>query len=144
MPIRGQMVLFRCPRKPFERIINEGSRYLVARDDGRVLVGSSEEEAGFDKSTTPWVLRELEQLARDLIPALREAEIERTWSGLRPGSFDGLPYIGRIADLENAYVAAGHYRSGLHLAPATAEVLGSLIRNQPSPIDLVPFRPTRG
>ena len=144
MPIRGQMVLFRCRHKPFQRIINEGSRYLVARDDGRVLAGSSEEEAGFDKSTTPDVLNELEQLARDLIPALRDAEIERTWSGLRPGTFDGLPYIGRVADLDNACVAAGHYRSGLHLAPATAEVLACLLRNQPPPIDLTPFRPTRG
>ncbi len=143
-PVRGQMVLFRCPDRPLRRIINEGSRYLVARDDGFVLAGSSEEDAGFDKSTTPGVLNDLEQMARDLVPALRQAPVQQTWAGLRPGSIDGLPYIGRIDSLENAFVAAGHFRSGLHLAPATALVISDLICRQPVEIDLTAFRLTRG
>ncbi|TVS14108.1 MAG: glycine oxidase ThiO [Planctomycetaceae bacterium] len=144
LPIRGQMVLFRCPVRPLRRIINEGARYLVARDDGLVLAGSSEEQAGFDKSTTPDVLNDLEQMARDLVPALRQAPIQQSWAGLRPGSIDGMPYIGRIGSLENAFVAAGHFRSGLHLAPATALVTSDLICRQPTEIDLTPFWPTRG
>jgi glycine oxidase len=144
VPIRGQMVLFRCRDKPLRRIINEGLRYLVARDDGRVLAGSSEEQAGFDKRTTPQVLKELEQLARDLVPALRHAPVERTWAGLRPATADGLPYLGRIPDLQNTWVAAGHFRSGLHLAPATAETISDLLCDRPPKIDISPFQPGRG
>jgi glycine oxidase len=144
MPIRGQMVLFRCPQRPFQRILNEGPRYLVPRDDGRVLVGSSEEEAGYDKGTTAEVLDELITLGRSLVPALREAAIEQTWAGLRPGTFDGLPYLGAVPGLDNAFVAAGHFRSGLHTSPATAVVLGQLIRGETPQIDLSPFRVGRG
>jgi glycine oxidase len=86
----------------------------------------------------------LRQLAWDLIPALRDAEIEATWSGLRPGTFDGMPYLGRIPHLQNAFVAAGHFRSGLHMAPATAVVMGQLIRGETPSIDLHPFRIGRG
>lgn len=143
-PVRGQMVLFRCSQRPLRRIINVGSRYLVARDDGFVLAGSSEEDAGFDKRTTPRVLNDLERLARDLVPVLRQAPVHQTWAGLRPGSIDGMPYIGRIGSWHNAFVAAGHFRSGLHLAPATALVISDLICRQPVEIDLAPFRPTRG
>jgi glycine oxidase len=144
MPVRGQMVLFRCQRKPFQRILNEGPRYLVPREDGRVLVGSSEEEAGYDKSTTAEVLDELIQLGRDIVPELQQADIEQTWSGLRPGTFDGLPYLGTVPGLSNAFVAAGHFRSGLHTSPATAVVIGQLMRGETPQIDLEPFRVGRG
>lgn len=144
LPVRGQIVLFRCPTRPFLRVLNEGSRYLVPRDDGRVLAGSTEEEVGFDKSTTPEAIRELCQFAYDLVPGLRLAEIEQTWAGLRPGSFDGFPYLGSIPGLENAFVAAGHFRSGLQLSPATAVVMGQVIRGEPSMVDLTPFRVGRG
>jgi glycine oxidase len=140
LPIRGQMVLFRCPVKPFQRILNEGSRYLVPRDDGRVLVGSTEEEVGFNKGTTEEAISELKQLAIELVPVLRNSTVERTWAGLRPGSFDGFPYLAAIPGTDNAFVAAGHYRSGLHLSPATAVVMGQLMRGVPPEIDLSPFR----
>jgi glycine oxidase len=144
LPVRGQIVLFQCPAPPFHRILSEGPRYLVPRDDGRVLVGSTEEEAGFDKSTTKEAIRELTQLAIDLVPTLRHAQVERTWAGLRPGSFDGLPYIGPIPGSENGFVAAGHFRSGLHLSTGTAVVMGQLIRGLQPEIDLSPFQIARG
>ncbi len=144
LPVRGQIVLFHCPVPPFHRILNEGSRYLVARDDGRVLVGSTEEEVGFNKNTTEEAIQELTQLAVELVPALREAKVERTWAGLRPGSFDGFPYMGAIPGLENAFVAAGHFRSGLHLSPGTAVVMSQLIRGLQPEIDLSPFQVERG
>ena len=144
MPVRGQIVLFGCGVRPFERVINEGSRYLVPRKDGRVLVGSTEEEVGFDKRTTEAATSELEQLALGLVPCLRSARVERSWAGLRPATFDGLPYLGRIPTLENAYVAAGHFRSGLHMSPGTAVVLGQLIRGESPQIDLSYFRIGRG
>src|SRR5204862_1861913 len=70
LPIRGQMVLFRCQEPPIRRILNEGSRYLVPRDDGHVLAGSTEEEVGFDKRTTEAAIAELAAFARELVPAL--------------------------------------------------------------------------
>lgn len=140
IPIRGQMVLFQCERPLITHILNEGSRYLVPRGDGRVLVGSTEEEVGFDKRTTEEGIAELTAFARSLVPALRDAAIEQTWAGLRPGSFDGLPYLGRLPGLENAFVAAGHFRSGLYLSPATAVVMGELLRGETPQIDLAPFR----
>jgi len=140
MPIRGQMVLFRCERPPVTHIISQGSRYLVPREDGRLLAGSTEEEVGFDKRTTEQGIAELTHFARSLVPTLSDAAIEQTWAGLRPGSFDGLPYLGRLPGLENAYVAAGHFRSGLYLSPATAVVMSELLRDETPQIDLAPFR----
>jgi glycine oxidase len=143
MPIRGQMVLFRCESAtgaPIGRIINEGSRYLAPRDDGRVLAGSTEEEVGFDKRTTEEAIADLIAFARGIVPALRDAPIEQTWAGLRPGSFDGLPYLGRLPGLKNAFIAAGHFRSGLFLSTATAVVMSELMRGEQQQVDLSPFR----
>ena len=140
LPLRGQMVLFRCGSPPIRHIVNEGSRYIVPRDDGRVLVGSTEEEVGFDKRTTDEAISELAAFARELVPALAEAPIEQTWAGLRPASFDGLPYLGQLPGLPNAFVAAGHFRSGLFLSPATAVVMSQLVRGEKPAIDLTPFR----
>lgn len=140
LPMRGQMLLFRCKEPPLRRVINEGSRYLVPRDDGRVLVGSTEEEVGFDTSNTEEGLRELRQFAHDLTPALREAELERSWAGLRPASFDGFPYLGALPGVTNAFVAAGHFRSGIYLSPGTAVVMRQLILGEPAEFDLEPFR----
>lgn len=144
MPIRGQMVLFRCQRRPFSRVINVGPRYLVPREDGRVLAGSSEEEVGFDKSTTDEEIAVLMGFAAGIVGELSAANVERTWAGLRPGSFDGFPYLGAVPGLQNAFVAAGHFRSGLFLSPGTAVVLAQLIRGEQPEIDLSPFRVGRG
>lgn len=140
LPIRGQMVLFQCERPAITRIINEGSRYLVPREDGRVLAGSTEEEVGFDKRTTDQAIAELTGFARGLVPALRESPIEQTWAGLRPGSFDGFPYLGPLPGLKNSFIAAGHFRSGLFLSTATAIVMSQLLRGEEPQIDLAPFR----
>jgi len=140
LPIRGQMILYRCPAPPLKHILNEGSRYIVPRDDGHVLVGSTEEEAGFDISTTDEMLADLRQFAGELVPCLATAEIIRSWAGLRPGSFDGLPYLGRLPNWSNAFVAAGHFRSGLYLSPATAVVMTQLLCGESPEIDLQPFR----
>jgi glycine oxidase len=139
LPIRGQMVLFRCAQPPIGRIVNEGSRYLVPRDDGRLLAGSTEEEVGFDKRTTDEGLAALTAFARQLIPALANAEVDRTWAGLRPASLDGLPYMGRLPGRENAFVAAGHFRSGLYLSPAVSIVMSQLLRDEQPQIDLTPL-----
>jgi glycine/D-amino acid oxidase-like deaminating enzyme len=140
VPIRGQMVLFRCERPPATCVINEGPRYIVPREDGHLLVGSTEEEAGFDKRTTEVAIAELIEFARSLLPVLNEAEVKQTWAGLRPGSFDGFPYLGAIPGLTNAFVAAGHYRSGLYLSPGTATVMAELMCGAATSLDLSVFR----
>ena len=143
LPVRGQMVLFKTPQPLVRRIINEGSRYLVPRDDGYLLAGSTEEEVGFDKRTTAEGIAELTAFARSVVPALAEAAIEQTWAGLRPGSLDGFPYLGRVPGVANAFVVAGHFRSGLFLSPATAVVMSQLIRGEKPLIDLRPFAVNR-
>jgi glycine oxidase len=139
-PIRGQIALLRTPQQILKRIINEGPRYLVPRDDGRVLVGSTMEDVGFDTSTTPEAIEGLVQFARSLSPALSDAELEVAWSGLRPASVDGNPYLGRPAGLKNCVIAAGHTRSGLHLSTGTAVVMARLLNGEDPGLELTPFR----
>jgi glycine oxidase len=144
LPVRGQMVLYHCPERPIRSIVNEGHRYLVPRDDGRLLAGSIEEEAGYAIETTPVAIEQISGWAEQLMPGLKQCPVEQTWAGLRPGSFDGFPYIGRVPGFENLYVAAGHFRSGLHLSCATAVVLANEMLGAANEIDLLPFRVGRG
>jgi glycine oxidase len=144
LPVRGQIVLFRPQQPLLKSVVNEGHRYLVPRADARVLVGSNEEEVGFACQTTPDVLAELHQWACGMLPQLADAEVEKSWAGLRPGSFDSYPYIGSLPDHPGVFVAAGHYRAGIHLSCGTAVVLADLMTEGHSSIDLAPFRPGRG
>lgn len=142
-PVRGQIVLLNTLRPKLRHIINEGPRYLVPRGDGRILVGSTEEDVGFVKQNTAAAIEGLLAFAQSLYPELSDAPIERCWSGLRPATADGLPYLGRVPSLDNAFIAAGHFRQGLFLSPGTAVVMSQLIRGLPPEIDLSPFRMER-
>lgn len=141
-PVRGQMVLL-SGETPLRRIVNEGKRYLVPRGDGRVLVGSTEEDAGFDKSTTVAGIGGLLELASKLAPHLATARLERCWAGLRPASADGAPYLGGLPGYDNGFVATGHFRAGLQLSPGTALLMAQLMRGVPTSLDLAPFAPDR-
>lgn len=143
-PIRGQIVLLNGSRPVLRSIVNEGPRYLVPRPEGRILVGSTEEDAGFEKCATAAGVAGLLQFALELAPGLTGARIEQCWAGLRPATVDRLPYLGRLPPWENAYVAAGHFRSGLQLSSGTAAVMARLMRGQEPGVDLSPFRPDRG
>lgn len=142
-PIRGQILMLQTPAPPLRQIVNVGRRYLVPRPDGRTLVGSTEEEAGFDARPTAAGISTLLAMALELVPRLQTAEIERTWAGLRPATADGLPYLGRLPSVANAFVAAGHYRAGIELSPGTARVMSQLLQGHPPEIDLEPFRVDR-
>ncbi len=135
-PVRGQILLLNGPPNTLGRIINAGPHYLTPRTDGRVLVGSTQEEVGFNKQNTVAGLSELMNFARALCPALADFTLEQSWSGLRPGTADDLPYIGRLPGYENAWIAAGHFRAGIQLSPATAVVMRSLILGQEPPVDV--------
>ncbi len=143
VPVRGQMLLYKLPLQQFEPIINEGSRYIVPRSDGHVLVGSTLEEVGFDESTTADKLDGLKRFSCGIIPALRENILVRSWAGLRPASHDGFPFIGRVPGFENAFVATGHFKSGLQMSTATAVILADEIQGRPPLLDLNPFAPDR-
>jgi len=144
MPIRGQMVLYNTDKCLLRHVVNEGHRYFVARDDGRLLAGSCEEEVGFEVATTDSMIRQLRDWAESILPNLKNAYLEKSWAGLRPGTFDGMPYIGQVPNFKQLFVASGHYRAGLHLSCATAVVVADLMQgNQPS-IDLSQFRIGRG
>jgi glycine oxidase len=142
-PVRGQIVLLDAGRRPFRPILLTGRDYLVPRDDGRVLVGATEEDAGFEKRTTAAAVARLIGVATRLVPALAEAQVERAWAGLRPGSPDGLPFLGRIPGTANGFVAAGHYRAGIQLSPGTARVIADLVRGREPVVPVVAFRPGR-
>jgi glycine oxidase len=133
-PVRGQILLLNTPHDVGPTRI-AGKRYLVPRDDGRVLVGSTEEpEAGFVKQTTPPGLAGLRAFATELVPELADAAIESGWAGLRPGSPDGLPFIGCVQGHENVFVAAGHARAGVQLSPGTARFVADLMFDRPTAI----------
>ena len=117
-----------------------GLCYVVPRPDGCILIGSTEEDAGFDKRTTAEAIRGLLGFAASLVPAFAEAHLARSWAGLRPGSPDGMPFLGRVPDVENLFVAAGHFRAGLQLSPITGLVMKELMLGQPTTVPLEAFR----
>lgn len=139
-PVRGQMVLFNPGRPILTHIVIAGKRYLVPRRDGRVLAGSTEEpEAGFEKATTPDAVAGLTDFATSLVPELRNVPVEAVWSGLRPGTPDGLPYIGRVPGSDNVIVAAGHFRAGIQTSIGTAACVRALVMGERLPVPLDAF-----
>lgn len=142
-PIRGQIALLRTVPLPFTRIVEVGSRYLVPRPDGRILVGATEEDVGFQKRNTVIAVGDLLAMAANLCPKLADATMERAWAGLRPGSPDGLPYLGRLPNYTNLYIAAGHFRSGLQMSPGTARLMRQVLLDQPTEFSLDEFSPCR-
>jgi glycine oxidase len=116
--------------------------YLVPRSDGRLLVGSTVEDAGFDKRVDPDTVQRLHQGAANLIPALAQWKMLEAWTGLRPGTPDDLPILGATS-IQGYWVATGHFRDGILLAPITARVLADRITGLWSTFDLTPFTPDR-
>ena len=139
-PVRGQIALLNTGRPLLTRILLQGKRYLVPRNDCRVLVGSTEEDVGFENRTTAMAIQGLLAFAQALVPELANADVERCWAGLRPGSADGLPFLGRVPGIHNLFVAAGHFRSGIQLSPATGLVMTELMVGKKPTIPLDAFR----
>lgn len=142
-PIRGQIALLRLPAAILTRVVNQGLEYLVPREDGRLLAGSTIEDAGFDASTTPQAIERLVAFARRLLGGLPDARLEQSWAGLRPGSPDGLPVIGLAPECVNGFVATGHFRAGLHQSTGTAVLMADLVSGRSPTFDPAPFSPSR-
>ena len=120
----------------FTRVIEQGRRYIVPRADGLLLVGSTMEVAGFEKKTTADGMSSLLKFAKSIVPELGQCEVVRCWAGLRPGSPDELPFLGRVPNFENLFIGAGHFRCGLQMSPGTGAVLNDLLMDREPVIDL--------
>ena len=142
-PIRGQIALLRLPRQTLSRVVNSGFDYLVPLEDGRILAGSTLEDVGFEATTVPQDIQRFLAMAADLMADLATAAVEQTWAGLRPGSADGLPSIGGVPGYDNAFVAAGHFRAGLHQSTGTAVIVADLIEGRQPPLEVKAFAPQR-
>lgn len=142
-PVRGQIVELIVPNPLTDWVVFGPNCYLVPRDDGRVLVGSTVELVGYRREVTAGAVRDLLTAAVALMPALGSAALTRTWSSFRPFFNDGLPALGS-AGIPGLWLATGHHRSGILLAPITAQIVCALVRNERVPIDLSPFSFERG
>lgn len=141
-PVRGQMLALRSKEIRLERVVRSENGYLVPRRDGRIIAGSTLEDAGFNKCVTPGGIRQIVDGALALLPGLASAEIIETWSGLRPGTPDTLPILGPT-DVRGLFMATGHYRNGILLAPVTAKLLRDWIVAGRTPANTGAFSPLR-
>jgi glycine oxidase len=140
-PVKGQMLAV-VGGPPVEHVTRAEGVYLVPRSDGRLLIGSTLEEAGFNKQTEVNTLQRLFQAAVELVPGLANSRQHEAWAGLRPATPDELPTLGKTSTA-GFFVATGHYRDGILLAPITARVLTALILDKSPGFDLQPFFPAR-
>jgi len=140
-PMRGQMIAYRS--KSLRHAIWGEAGYLVPKPRGYVWVGATVEDVGFRKKTTEHGLAGLRRMAADLVPRLRHAKVASSWAGLRPGSPDGMPVIGRFPGKKNVFLATGHFRNGVLLAPVTGALVAELVLNGRTDRRLSPFSPMR-
>ena len=139
-PIRGQILLFKFDNTPFQQILLKENLYFIPRRDGHVLVGSTLEDVGFDKSTTMEARDSLLQRVREIFPSWRERMPVQHWAGFRPGSPDNIPTIGRHPHLTNLYANSGHFRYGVTMSLASAELLLNEIEGLPQPFSVAEYR----
>jgi glycine oxidase len=123
-PVRGQMITTQTRPPIFRRVVFGAGGYVVTRPDGRVLCGSTMERVGFQRGITLGGMADVIGKATRIAPSLRDAAIDSHWSSFRPGTRDGLPLVGET-QIEGLFVASGHYRNGILLAPLTAELIAS-------------------
>jgi glycine oxidase len=142
-PVKGQMLsLVGASRDLLRHVIRAPEIYLVPRSDGRILVGATVEEAGYDKRTDAATIQHMRQAAIHLVPALAQARMLEAWAGLRPGSPDNLPILGATRT-PGYFVATGHFRDGILLTPVTAHVMAQIVTGGKPEYDVSPFSPAR-
>ncbi len=148
VPKKGQMLSVSLPASlPLKLVVRTPGIYIVPRTSGsnagRAIIGATIEDAGFDKTVHPSDIARLRSLAAALLPPLANAPQLEAWAGLRPATPDGLPLLGALPDQPNHFLATGHYRDGILLAPATARVMAQLLSGEAPSINLTPFSPAR-
>jgi glycine oxidase len=126
-PVLGQMLCMKFSKQVLDTMILDGGHYFIPRIDGHVLIGSTMENVGFEKKTTDSARKELMDWACALWPDIEEAEFVRHWSGLRPSTENGKPYLEQLADHENIFINAGHFRKGILQAPVCATKIVEMV-----------------
>lgn len=134
-PVKGQMLMYKANPELLTQIILHQDRYVIPRRDGRILVGSTLEFTGFDKSTSEQASEDIQTAAKKIIPALANFPVERHWAGLRPGTSEGIPYIYADEKVQGLFVNCGHYRNGVVLGPASARLIADLVLQRAPIID---------
>jgi glycine oxidase len=142
-PRKGQMLSV-IPRKTplLRHVIRSEEIYLVPRTDGRILIGATVEDCGFDKQVIPETIKHMQKLAERIVPALADARIHEMWAGLRPGTPDDLPILGE-SSVPGYFIATGHFRNGILLAPVTAQIMSQLLRGEAAAHPINAFSPAR-
>ncbi|MBI4458824.1 MAG: glycine oxidase ThiO [Acidobacteria bacterium] len=141
-PVKGHIVVLESAAEPFQHVVRSHRAYMVPRRGGRVIVGSTMEEAGFDKAPRAAPLTRLLQAAQQMCPILEQSKVADLWAGLRPAAPDGLPLLGPTA-VQGYFVALGHFRNGILLAPITAEILSGWLLQGKSPLPTDALLPRR-
>ncbi|HZU29658.1 MAG TPA: FAD-dependent oxidoreductase, partial [Candidatus Angelobacter sp.] len=141
-PRKGQMLYVQPAQAVLNHVVRAPEVYIVPRSSGKILIGATVEDAGFDKTVEPTVIQNLLNLAAKYIPGLASAQIIESWAGLRPGTPDDLPILG-AAEIPGVFLATGHFRNGILLAPVTAAIMSALVMGRPAPFDLASCSPGR-
>jgi len=142
-PIRGQICAYPMPAGLIRRIVVSPQAYWTAKNNGTLVCGASEDVAGFDTSVTERGIARLVRWGPKVFPILKDLEPVHRWAGLRPGTLDGRPLIGRLGHAPRVVIAAGHYRNGILLAPATGAAVAALLTGEAPPVPLDAFDPLR-
>ena len=139
IPVKGQMIMYKGEPDLVKRIVLSEGHYIIPRKDGRILAGSTLEKIGFDKSISSSALDELHQAAVELVPLLGNLTVERQWAGLRPGTEKGIPYICPHDEVTGLYIHAGHFRNGIVLGAASAELMADIVLARKPWCDITPY-----
>lgn len=140
-PIKGQMLAV-VDGPPLQHVVRAPRVYLVPRSDGRILIGSTVEDVGYRKETDITSLQRLFEAAVELVPGIARSRRHEAWAGLRPATPDELPILGKTR-IPGYFVAAGHYRDGILLAPVTADLMSTIVTGESPRLALSPFSPQR-
>lgn len=141
-PRKGQMLYVQPRAGLLQHVLRAPDVYLVPRSSGKVLIGATVEDVGYDKAVDPATIHSLLSAATKYLPELVSSPITQSWAGLRPGTPDDLPLIGPTGT-PGVFVASGHFRNGILLAPITAEIMADLVEGRPSPLNIDAFAPAR-
>lgn len=141
-PIKGQMLLFDAQPDTLSYMVLDGDQYLIPRRDGKILAGSTVEQDDFNKITTSAARDRLTEFAINLLPPLKNYPVIKHWAGLRPGTDHGIPYIDKHPEIGNVYINAGHFRNGLAMGPASAQLMVDLVLNRPTAVAPEPYQLT--
>ncbi|MGR8997856.1 MAG: NAD(P)/FAD-dependent oxidoreductase [Gammaproteobacteria bacterium] len=142
-PVKGQMLLFDAKPETLRTMVLDGDQYLIPRRDGKILAGSTVEQDNFNKTTTTAARNQLTEFALSLLPSLKNAPLIHHWAGLRPGTEQGIPYIDKHPEISNLSINAGHFRNGLVMGPASAQLMVDLILNRPTAVAPEPYQLSR-